>query len=92
MAKGIGRKSDVDGLFVERKHQNPILGSRVFVVEFPDGEHKDIVYNLLAEQLYSQGFSEGKQYRLFKEMINHRKCKLAIEKVDQYRIDKRTGR
>jgi Reverse transcriptase (RNA-dependent DNA polymerase) len=92
IARVIGRKRKLDGLFVGRKHQNPILDSRVFVVEFPNGDQKDIAYNLLAEHLFSQVDSEGNQYRLFKEIINHRKTKLAVDKADQYRIDKRSGK
>jgi hypothetical protein len=62
------------------------------IVEFPDGEQKDIAYNMLADHLYSQVDKDGNQYRLFKEIINHRKKKLAVEKSDQYRIDKQSGR
>jgi hypothetical protein len=73
IARVIGRKRKADGLFVGRKHQNPILDSRVFVVEFPDGDQKDIMYNMLAEHLYSQVDKDVNQFRLFKEIINHRK-------------------
>jgi hypothetical protein len=92
IAHVIGWKRKADGLFVGRKHQNPILDSHVFVVKFPDGDQKDITYYVLAEHLFSQVNSEGNQYRLFKEIINHRKGKLAVEKRDQFRIDKRTGK
>jgi hypothetical protein len=64
----------------------------VFIVKFPDGEQKDIAYNMLAGHLYSQVDKDGNQYRLFKEIINHRKKELAVEKSDQYRIDKWSGR
>ncbi len=86
IAKIIGRKRNADGNFIGRKHQNPILDSRIFVVEFPDGDQQDIAYNIIAEHLYSQVDSEGNQYRLFKEIINHRKASNAVDKSDQYRI------
>ena len=92
IAKVIGRKRNADGNYIGRKHQNPMLDSRIFVVEFPDGDQKDIAYNIIAEHLFSQVDSEGNQYRLFKEIVNHRKNKMAVEKSDQYRIDKRSGR
>jgi hypothetical protein len=78
IAKVIGRKRNSDGLFIGRKHSNPILDSRVFIVEFPDGEQKDVSYNLIAEHLFSQVDSKGNQYRLFKEIINHR-VKITVE-------------
>jgi Reverse transcriptase (RNA-dependent DNA polymerase) len=86
IAKVIGRKRDNDGNYIGRKHNNPLLDSRIFTVRFPDGEEKDISYNILAEYLFSQVDSEGNQYRIFREIINHRKGKSALDKADQYRI------
>ena len=51
IAKVIGRKRNSEGLFVGRKNRNPILDSRIFIVEFPDGEKQEIAFNTLAEQL-----------------------------------------
>jgi hypothetical protein len=86
IAKVIGRKRNSDGNYIGRKHTNPQLDSRIFTVRFPDGDEKDISYNLLAEHLFSQVDAEGNQYRLFREIINHRKGKSALEKADQYRV------
>ena len=86
IARVIGRKRDSDGNFVGRAHKNPILDSRKFIVRFPDGDEKDISYNLLAEHLFSQVDSEGNQYRLFSGIVNHRRTKAALDKADQYRI------
>jgi hypothetical protein len=60
-------------------------------VEFLDGDQKDITYNLLVEHLYSQVDKDGNPFHLSKEIINHWKNKMAINKSDQQRIDKRTG-
>jgi hypothetical protein len=92
IAKVMGRKHNHDGNFIGRKHSNPFLDSRVYVVEFPDGTQKDISFNTLAEHLFSQVDEEGKQYRLFREIIGHRRNKAAIEKTDQYRTDGRGRR
>jgi hypothetical protein len=86
IATVVGRKRDSDGNYVGRAHNNPILDSRIFTVRFNDGEEKDIAYNLLAEHLYSQVDSEGNQYRLFREIINHRTNKRAVDKADMYRV------
>ena len=85
IAKVLGRKRNADGNFVGRKHSNPILDSRVFVVEFPDGEQKDIGYNILAEHLHSQMDDEGNVYKLFWGIIGHHKKVGAVDKADQYR-------
>ena len=38
----ICRKQSADGIYVGRKHQNPILDSIEFFVEFPDGNQMDV--------------------------------------------------
>jgi hypothetical protein len=86
IAKVIGRKRNADGNYVGRAHKIPKLDSRIFVVRFPDGDEKDIAYNILAEHLYSQIDSEGKRHRLFNGIINHRRLDSAIDKTDQYRL------
>ena len=78
------RKRNSDGLYIGRKHRIPTLDSRVYVVEFPDGEQVDISYNTLAEHLFSQVDSEGNQYQIFKEIVNHRRGKGAVDKADQF--------
>ena len=85
IAKVLGQKRNADGNFVRRKHSNPILDSRIFVIEFPDGEQKDIGYNILAEHLHSQMDDEGNVYMLFWGIIGHRKKAGAVDKADQYR-------
>ena len=56
------------------------------MVQFPDGDKKDVAYNVLAEHLYSQVDEDGNQYRLFKAIIGHRRTKKALDKADQFRI------
>ena len=85
IAKVLGRKRNLEGLYIGRKHANPKLDSRIFTVEFQDGEQQDIAYNILAEHMYSQIDTEGKQHRLFVAIINHRKNNRAIDKADQFR-------
>ena len=92
VAKVIRRKKNAEGNYIGRAHSNPILDSRVFTVRFRDGEEQDVSYNVLAEHLYSQVDSEGNQYQIFKDIINHRKGKAAVAKEDGYNVDKRSGK
>jgi hypothetical protein len=87
IAKVIGRKQNADGNYTGRSHKQPKLDSRIFIVQFPDGDEKDFAYNILAEHLYSQIDSEGNQHQLFNGIINHRKNSNALDKTDQYRIN-----
>jgi hypothetical protein len=84
LGRVLDRKRNADGLYIGRKHKLPTLDSRVYVIEFADGEQVDVSYNTLAEHLYSQVDSEGHQYQIFKEIVNHRKGKAAVDKADQY--------
>ena len=85
MAKVLGRKRNADGNLIGRKHRIPTLDSRVYDVEFLDGERQQISYNLLAEHLFSQMDEEGVQHQLFHEIVDHRKNpKRAVEKADQF--------
>ena len=86
IAKALGRKRNSEGNLIGRAHKISALDSRIFTVRFPDGEEKDISYNILAEHLYSQMDSEGNQYRLFNALIGHRKRSSAVSKADGYRI------
>ena len=84
MATVMGRKRDLDGNLIGRKHNIPVLDSRAYEVEFLDGERQQVSYNLLAEHLLSQVDEDGNQYQLFKEIVDHRKDpKRAVEKADQ---------
>jgi hypothetical protein len=65
ITKVIGRKRNRDGNLIGHRHINPIIDSRIYIVEFPDGSIKDISFNILAEHLFSQVDDEGKQHRLF---------------------------
>mmetsp|Transcript_5420 Transcript_5420/g.7995 ORF Transcript_5420/g.7995 Transcript_5420/m.7995 type:complete len:667 (+) Transcript_5420:1119-3119(+) len=83
IAKVKHRKRNSDGNLIGRKHKIPTLDSRIYVCEFADGEEIDVSYNTLAEHLYSQCDSEGNQYQIFQEVINHRRNKSAVDKADQ---------
>ena len=85
MAKVVGRKRDAAGNLVGRKHKLPVLDSRVYEVEFLDGECQEVSFNILAEHLLSQFDEEGNQYHIFKEIVDHHKNpKKAVDKADQY--------
>jgi hypothetical protein len=71
MATVVGRKRDLDGNLIGRKHCIPVLDSQAYEVEFLDGKRQQVSYNLLAEHLLSQVDEEGNQHQLFKEIVDH---------------------
>jgi hypothetical protein len=82
VGKVIGRKRDANGNLIGRANHNPILDTRVYKVEFPDGTISDYSANILAEALYSQVDVDGNRFLLLKEIMNHQKDHTALSKSE----------
>lgn len=82
----ISRKRDSDGNLVGRQHSNPILDTREYVVEFPDGATDVFTANLIAENLYSQVDADGKTYTLLDEILDHKSDGSAVLKDDGFEV------
>ena len=73
-AKVTGRKRDADGRPIGKQNPNPLLDTRLYEVEFPDGSTEAITANLIAETLWSQVDNEGRSYSVLKEIVDHRRA------------------
>ena len=78
------RKREHDGTVKGRANPNPILDTRTYEVEFPDGQVAEYSANIIAQNMYSQCDTEGNQYLLLKEIVDWRKDNTAIECPDMY--------
>ncbi|KAI2511643.1 Reverse transcriptase (RNA-dependent DNA polymerase) [Fragilaria crotonensis] len=88
----IGRKRDHDGRPIGQRHANPLLDSRLYEVEFPDGSTEAITANLIAENMLSQVDDEGRSYAVMSEIVDHRTNGHALSKDDGFVEDKRGRR
>jgi hypothetical protein len=70
------------------RNQNPLLDTREYEVEFPDGTMDTYSANIIAENLYSQVDTEGKQYQVISEIIDHRTNGHAVSIDDAFITDK----
>jgi hypothetical protein len=86
LASVMERKRAHDGSSIGRRHNNPLLDSRIYIGKFPDGEMKDVGNTILADHLFSQMDKDGNQFRLFRGIIGHRRNGNAVDKEDQMRI------
>ena len=88
MARGrvISRKRDADGNPTGRQHDNPILDTRVYNVQFDDGEISELAANVIAENLYAQCDPEGNQYILLEGLVDYRRNDTATTLIDQRTI------
>jgi hypothetical protein len=87
-AKVISRKRDADGNLVGHRHHNPILDTREYEVEFPDGAVDTFMANLIAENMYSQVDANGCLYALLSEIIDHKSNGSAVQKDDGFKTTK----
>jgi hypothetical protein len=83
-AKVTARKQDQNGKPMGLAHLNPILNTRLYKVEFPDGSTDAFGANIIAESMYLQIDDEGHSFQLLKEIINHESDGNAVSKDDVY--------
>ena len=82
--KVIGRKRDADGSLKGTANANPILDTRKYEVEFPDGEVSEYSANVIAENMWAQCDLEGRQHLLMEEIIDHRRDDTAVAFADRF--------
>ncbi len=83
-AKVIARKRDAEGNLIGRENVNPILDTRIYDVQFPDGHVESYSANIIDENVYKQVDEEGQCYVLLDEIMNHCKDNSAIGIDDKY--------
>ena len=76
--KVISRKRNNDGTLVGNSHDNPILDSRMYVIDFGEGDYAEYSANVLMENLYSQVDDDGLQYSLLDGIVDHMKLDDAV--------------
>ncbi len=63
---------------VGRAHNNPLFDTREYDVEFADGSRERYQANIIAENMFAQVDSEGRQYQILDEIIDHCKDNTAV--------------
>jgi len=63
-------------------NNNPLLDTREYGVEFPDGSVDVLSANVIAESIYASVDEKGHQFVLLKEILDHRSNKDAVSKDD----------
>jgi len=74
------RAKGEDGNPIGKHNANPLFDTRKFEVEFPDGDVQEYYANVIAENLFSQVDSEGRQMLLMESISDHKKDEQAIKK------------
>ena len=66
------RLKDSNGNPVGKAHDNPILDTRMFEVEFLDGTSQALSANVVTENMFAQVDGEGRRFMLLKGIADHR--------------------
>jgi hypothetical protein len=72
-AKIIGRKRDTNNNLIGCYDSNPILNTRVYLSQFPDGHIQELSANVLIEAIYDQIDDDGYDETLFRDVIDHKR-------------------
>jgi len=64
------------------KFYNPLRDHSLYEIEFPDGTTDEVEANLIAECMVSECDPDGRQYRMLKEISDHRKDISALNVAD----------
>ena len=75
---------DAKGELFGTRNSNPILDTRSYEVEFPDGDVSEFTANVIAENMFLQCDDAGNQYRLMSRIVDHKSNDKAVSKSDQY--------
>ena len=76
---------------IGRQDYNPFLDTHMYEVRMPVGTSCELTYKVIAENLFSQCDSEGRQYQLIRKISDHRSDDTAIKKGDEW-IDTKAGK
>jgi hypothetical protein len=90
MATVVARATDYAGRPIGKAHSNPLLDGRLYEVELDDGTTDRYFANQIAENIWAQVDTEGRQVLVMQEICDHRKNERAIPIADGYTI-KRNG-
>ena len=78
------RKRDADGELRGLANNNPILDTRTYEVEFPDGQVTEYAANVIAEDMWSQCDIEGNQMLLMQAITDYKTDGHAVAHADRY--------
>ena len=85
------RKRDEHGLPYGSRHEDPVLDTREYVVEFDDGELGSYTTNSIATSMFSQVDPQGHETALLEEICDHNSSSQAVCKDDGF-ITSKSGK
>ena len=78
------RLRDKDGLTIDRSHNNPILDTRMYEVEYKDRHKTSLAANAIADSMFDKVDVEGNWHVLFQEIVDHRYDSTEVKEQDAF--------
>jgi len=91
-AKVTKRLRDANGIPIGTAHDNPILDSRMYEVEYLDGYRASLSANAIAENMFAQVDEDGNRYTLLDSIIDHRVDGTELKDEDAFITSKNGGK
>ena len=83
-ARVVERARNDDGQYEGEANDNPLLDTRKYIVEFPNGELSEYTANVIAESMIAQCDEAGNDVRLLDAIIDHKSDGNAVSDADRY--------
>ena len=83
-AKVAKRLRDKDGLIIVRAHNNPILDTIMYKVEYKDVHKTSLASNVIADKNVAQVDVEGNHHVIFQKIFNHRYDGTEVKEKDLF--------
>ena len=80
----VKRRADENGNPMGLSNENPILDTRLYEVQFDDGDVLEYSANVIAENLYSSVDGEGNRHVMMDSIVDHKKTDQALLKDDAF--------
>ena len=61
-----------EGMPIGRAHNNPILDTIMYELEYKGGNKASLVENVVSENMFSQVYGEVNRHVLFQDVVDHR--------------------
>ena len=90
MARVTKRLKDSNCITIGTADQNPLLDTRMYEVEFADGEKACLMAKYIAENLFAQADDVGNRHVLMNEIIDYRTNRTELKQQDAF-ITTKTG-
>ena len=75
---------NANGLPIGKAGDNPILDTRMYEVEYADGENSDFSANLIAENMFTQIDKEGNRHVFMDNITDHWFDEAAVKSQDAF--------